>query len=163
MKLYCVKSRSYTHFSRHHRWAKEQQYHLCFANVVRGHWENQGQMQKPAQKVAKIMRLALRVISWLTEGEGRRGIIVDTEYQSVCTFVGIGSHHSPPPQASVSPPWTQRKGGPNLYFSLRSRMSRTHNFSEFLLPMNHRSGNILRLCEKKTPLLKNWNRNVCQM
>ncbi len=70
-------------------------------------WEN----ENSSQNVAKIIRLPMRVISWRTEGEGRRGIIVDIEYQSVCTFVGIGPHHSPPPQASVSPPLDPKKGG----------------------------------------------------
>jgi hypothetical protein len=32
------------------------------------------------------------------------------EYQSVCPFVGIEFPLPPPPQASVSPPWTQREG-----------------------------------------------------
>ncbi len=45
---------------------------------------------------------------WCMESTGRWGIIVYIEYQSVCPFVGIGSHHSHPRKRVYLPSWTQR-------------------------------------------------------
>ncbi len=52
----------------------------------------------------------LRLWHWQLQSEAltRIRIIVYIEYQSVSPFVGIGSTQHPHPQASVSPPWTQR-------------------------------------------------------
>ncbi len=84
----------------------------------------------------------------------RTAILEYIEYQSVCPFVGIGSHHHPLTRKRVCiPPWTQRGRGATVQHSLRGEgVHGGHNSLE------GKPGTLYTLC--RTPyrynLTLNW-------